>query len=486
MSTRQIWTAVREQWQMVTVVVTLCVVVAFLFSLVRPPSYTASLTAYVSAQSGDSLSAAYQGSLLSEARVKSYTELARNPRVLGETISELGLPLTVDELAAKVNSSSALDSVLIDIQVTDQDPRRAAEIANTIGTVFSRIVDELERPNRPDTAPAVSIRIVQQAAPPASPSSAGLMTVVGLGIVAGAILSLGMVVLRGALDTRVRDAEDLASITGTSNIGAIPESRKGATLLAFAPNQWSPTVESARQVRTNLQFLNVDGSMRRLLVTSSLPGEGKTTTAVLLSHTLAMSGLKVLLIECDLRRPQIANLLNLEEKVGLTSVLSRRINLDAAIQRFSRGHFDVITAGPIPPNPSELLSSRQMEAVLGEAGSRYDFTVVDSAPVLPVTDAAAMASLVDGVVLTCRSHHTTRGKLADASRTLRAAGANLVGNVLTRTPRSGVAYEGYYTTSAAAADGATPRAHVDSETTETSIVDHRAAAPRPVPHRRPR
>ena len=183
-------------------------------------------------------------------------------------------------------------------------------------------------------------------------------------------------------------------------------------------------------------------------MTSPLPGEGKSTTIVNLAITLASAGTRVLLIEADLRRPRVADLLGLERTIGLTSVLTSRVSARQAVQPWGDGALDVIASGPLPPNPSELLSSCHMSALLADLRGQYDIILIDSPPLLPVTDAAAIAPETDGAILVCRYKTTTGAQVQAAVAALRAVSAPILGTVFAMVPSAGprayAQYNSYY------------------------------------------
>ncbi len=456
---------VRERWKVIVLAVLLGLVAALAVFLVRPPEYTAQTSLYVSAQVGDDPQQAYQGAQLSEQRVTSYTELVTGDRVISEAIRRLGLREKPETLAARVTATSAQDSVIINISATDISPSQAAAIANTLGTVTTEVVAELERPAAPNGVPAVAVRIVQPAQTPDEPSSTGLAVILALGLLGGLGVGVGVALLRNSLDTSIRTTEDLAAASGAPNLGAIafdPKVRRYPLTVQDDPQ--SPRAEAFRQLRTNLQFLDVDHARKVVLVTSSIPGEGKTTTVANLAIALASTSSRVLVIEADLRRPKLSELLGLDRQIGLTRVLAGRVSLSKAIQTWGGGSFDVLSTGPTPPNPSELLASNQMRMVLDEARGNYDVVLVDTPPLLPVTDAAAIAPATDGAVLVCRFQETTRSQLEAAARALRAVSVEPLGTIFTMVPDSGplayAAYKSYYSSEVATAhtaESAVPR-----------------------------
>jgi polysaccharide biosynthesis transport protein len=452
----------RERWLVVTVAVLLCVGGAIGFFYLRTPQYTAKLTFYVSSQGADSAQAAYQGAQLSENRVASYTDLLTSPRVTGDVIRRLGLTDTDDELARRIAATSKLDSVLIDVSATDPSPQRAAEIANTIGDVFPDLVSELERPTTPGAQPIVAVRVVQPALVPIRTSSLGLGVILAIGLLAGVVLGAGAALLRNALDVTIRSPEQLRARSRTPNLGIIAFNAAVPTRpLMVHDDPQSPRSEAFRQLRTNLQFVDVDNPRKVLVVTSPMPAEGKTTTLANLAIAMSSGGHRVLLIEADLRRPRLAELLGVNRAVGLTNVLSGRIDYAQAIQPWGKGAFDVLAAGPLPPNPSELLGSRSMKGLLDLLRGHYEVILIDTPPLLPVTDAAAVSPATDGAILITRYKRTTRGQLESAISALSSVGANVLGTVLTMVPNKGVHaythYRSYYQAESRPAPSPAPR-----------------------------
>ena len=191
-------------------------------------------------------------------------------------------------------------------------------------------------------------------------------------------------------------------------------------------------------LRTNLKFADLDGDPRVFVITSSLAGEGKTSTAIGLAAAVSQAGNNVLLVDGDLRHPSLADALDLESSVGLTTVLVGRNSLSETIQHHAGTGLQVLTSGPIPPNPTEILQSKAAGALFSEARETYDIVIIDSPPLLPVADAAILAVEADGALLVTRHGKTHRQNLELARARLEAVGARLFGAVLNMAPRSGL------------------------------------------------
>lgn len=191
-------------------------------------------------------------------------------------------------------------------------------------------------------------------------------------------------------------------------------------------------VEAYKSLRTNLQFASIDQNIKRLIVTSSIPGEGKTTVAINLAITLAETGAKVLLLDCDLRKPSIHRYLQINTRIigGLTNLLSQKTAIEECAGYLSDLRIDVIPSGPIPPNPAELLSSKRMSELLDALNQRYEYIVMDTPPVSVVTDAAALARNNAGVIFVVRQGSTKIDNALLAKKNLESVNAKVIGCVL--------------------------------------------------------
>jgi len=330
--------------------------------------------------------------------------------------------------------------VILTITVTDPDPARAQLLAQTTAEVFTGYVSELEGS---DSATTTTIRanIVDAASFSTVPVSPRLLTTLGLGAILGLLVGLGAAWLREALDTSITTPEVLEDITGAASLGAVyydPGAPKRPLVTQLDTR--APRVESFRVLATNLQFLDVDKGCKIFAITSPLAGEGKSTTAINMAITLAQAGKRTLLLEADLRRPKVSEYLGLESVVGLTTVLIGRAGLDDVIQPWGDFGLEVVTSGAIPPNPAELLQSKAMGALLAVLRERYDVVIVDCPPMLPVADAALLASSADGAIVIVRHGKTTKEQAYQARQRLDSVGASLLGTVLNFVPARAKGY----------------------------------------------
>ncbi|MBP1950576.1 MULTISPECIES: CpsD/CapB family tyrosine-protein kinase [Virgibacillus] len=195
-------------------------------------------------------------------------------------------------------------------------------------------------------------------------------------------------------------------------------------------NPRSPVSEQYRTIRTNLQFTSVDEELKSIMVTSSGPGEGKSVTVANLAVVYSQQGKKVLLIDADLRKPTVHYTFRLDNLRGLSNMLVGDISLEEAISTSEINNLDIISCGPIPPNPSELLASKKMKQMLNEASQLYDVILFDTPPVLAVTDAQIITNICQGAILVVRSKHTENEAARKAVELLSPGKAKLLGTIL--------------------------------------------------------
>ncbi|MEI3865709.1 polysaccharide biosynthesis tyrosine autokinase [Microbacterium sp. CCNWLW134] len=426
----------RKNWLIIVVATLLGIGVAATYSLTRTPQYETQSTVFVSSQTGSTIQELQQGNTFTQARVTTYTNLVDTPIVMNPVIAELDLGITAAQLGSKVEASSALNTTLITITVTDPDPIAAADIANALASSLTSAVEQIETPNGSETSP-VRLTRVKDALPPLSPSSPNVPLNLALGGLVGLALGVGAAVLRSVLDTRIRSPRDVEQVTDRPMIGAIPfdPKVKERPLIVHA-DPLSPRAESFRALRTNLQFLDMDGRAS-FVVTSSVPSEGKSTTTINLAIALADAGKRVALIDTDLRKPKVAEYLGIEGGAGLTDVLINRARVGDVMLPWGQRSLYVLPAGKVPPNPSELLGSAQMHTLLEVLERDFDVVLCDAPPLLPVTDAAILAKATSGAIVIVASGQTNRHQLDGAMDALQTVGAKVAGLVMTMVPTRG-------------------------------------------------
>ncbi|MDD7917648.1 polysaccharide biosynthesis tyrosine autokinase [Actinomycetospora callitridis] len=376
------------------------------------------------------------------------------------------------------------------MSVTDEQPDRAATIANTLAQAFSNLIAQLEQPLDPTRPPLVAARMIEPASPPTQPTSPSLLLNLALGGVLGLALGATIAIVRDTLDTSIDGIESLKQNTSAPALGIVPEvpaesKTSGQQNILLRTSSNDPAAEALRKIRTNFDFLDIDRQQKVVAITSSVAGEGKSTIACGLASALAATGRRTVIVDADLRRPAIAEYLGLVGDVGLTSVMAGRVPLSRTIQRWPSGAVSIVPSGPIPPNPNELLASQQMQDVVSELRRNYDVILIDTPPLVAVADAAQVATIADGAILVCAYKSTSVVDVVAATEALRSVQARLLGCVLNMGPEQTSAYYGSYNGGGGRADRAL--GDTDAEATIDERQQHRmpeAGLNRPSPSRR--
>ena len=430
----------RKYWISILAVTLIGVLAAAGVSLLITRTYTASTSVFLTVQSGDSAGELQQGSTYAENQVKSFAQVVTKPVVLDAVIKELSLPTTSTELANQVTASVPAGTAIIEVDVLGTNPELTCRIAEAIGRQLIAAVGELS-PAGSGNSPSVKATIIAPPVVPTSPTSPRLGLNLTMGALLGLLIGLTQAMVRRQLDNTIVGEADAAAATGRSVVGAVTfDPAAGEHPLVFTDGAPSLRAEAYRRLRTNLQFLFVQTKNRSLVVTSSVAGEGKTTTALNLAFALADAGERVLLVDADLRLPKVASYLNLEGAAGLTTVLIGRAELRDVVQPVS-ANLDVLPAGQLPPNPAELLGSDEMSSLLALASQAYGYVVVDCAPTLAVTDSALLAQIAGGTLVVVGSRGVHRPELVASLAALESVDSNIMGLVLNKLrPDSGSGY----------------------------------------------
>ncbi|MDC3953836.1 polysaccharide biosynthesis tyrosine autokinase [Polyangium jinanense] len=310
----------------------------------------------------------------------------------------------------------------------------------------------LERTKESDLARVLrvnNIRVLDRPLVPRAPVRPQVTRSIAIGVFLGVLLGIATALARGLLDRSLKTPDEVEKDLGLPFLGLLPEiDENGARPGSYSPRRQrgkpvrvanselivheQPTsgiAEAARTIRTNLLFMAPDKPYRTLLVTSAGPSEGKTTVATCIAIVMAQAGQKVALIDCDLRRPRVHRVFRKTSEVGVTTAMLED-SLDEAVLDTDVPNLWVIPAGPIPPNPAELLHSEKFKKFLDDVKKRFDRVIIDSPPIVPVTDAAVLSTLVDGTVLVVRAFKTTKDLARHAVRALQDIGATKAGAVL--------------------------------------------------------
>ena len=455
------WKIVRAHWLGILVITLAGALIGFGWALVQPKVYTANASGIVSAGVSSDLGTALAGENYAKSRVKSYLDLAKSRSVSESVVEKLGLTTSPDALISQIEVTNPVDTATLKVSAEAGTPEEARDLAEAWVTAVGAQVTELENAGAepgaegaPATKSIVTFTSMDAAQLPTSPSSPNTKLAVGIGGVAGLALAIGYALLRNIFDRRIHSIAEVERQTGVSVIGTVPfhqgfdkdhrlvtsaggndRSEKSASEYAVA--------EAVRELRTNLQFMDVDNPPRAIVITSALPGEGKSTVTANLANTLAASGERVVVLDGDLRRPMVAKTFGLPAGVGLTDVLIGRAKLVDVLQPWGKtGKLLVLGAGKIPPNPSELLSSKAMADIIDQL-SQHAIVLIDGPPLLPVTDSAILAARTDGALVVSYARRTTYDALKEALANLEKVKGRALGVILNGVPSKGVRADGY-------------------------------------------
>lgn len=444
------WRTLRRSWILVVATALTGLLVGAAVSLLTKPTYTSSTELFVALNNSASVQDLQQADSFGQARVQSYVKTVTAPVVLQPAIDSLGLSVTADALAHDVEASADPNTVLIKISVTNESAAQAADIAQAVAISLTKAVNTLEKPTTGSSLVSLSIitpaKVATHASAPNTPMN--LM----LGLIVGLALGVGLGILRSVLDNRIRSEDDLRLVTSAPLLGGT-----GLDTDAFSKplltqiDQQGHRAESFRQLRTNLEFAVNSCKATSILVTSSIPGEGKTTTATNLAIAIAQTGRKVCLVDADLRRPQVCEYLGLNGNAGLSTVLSGDADVNDVLKHWGPDTLFVLPSGQMPPNPSELLGSAELKALIIRLESAFDIVIVDAPPVLRVSDATVLSQHVGGVLVVVNAQVMRRRMLGKTLSALELVGTNILGVVLTHLPKTGpdaysYAYRGYSAT----------------------------------------
>lgn len=451
MELRKIQQILRHSWLSILLIVALGAVGSFGIALLQPRVYESNASGIVIAGGNSDLGSALSGETLAKSKVKSYLDIAHSRSVAQRVIDSTGIKATPEHLVTQIQAVNPVDTALIRITASADSPALAANLAEAWIKAIGAQIEELERTAGKDELgqTIVSFRSLDAAAVPNAPARPNVRLFVVIGAMTGLLVGLGQAFVRAIVDRRVRQAGQIESEIGIAVLATIPflSSIGGGRLLGEPGDDRSgkhfAVSESFRELRTNLTFIDVDQPPRIITITSALPGEGKSTVAANLARIIGESGTRVILVDADLRRPTVARSFRLPASVGLTDVLVGRASIDDVLQDVDEmGTVQVLAAGTLPPNPSELLGSRAMRDTLRRLGERA-MVIVDAPPLLPVTDAAVLSTVTDGLLLVGRCNKTTVDAVDHAVQSIERVNGRTLGFIMNGTALRGGRSQSY-------------------------------------------
>ncbi|WP_110208515.1 polysaccharide biosynthesis tyrosine autokinase [Nocardioides daejeonensis] len=440
MDFKQLARTLQRRWVTIVAMLVVALGIASLVSfVVMDTQYESEAKIFVSADS-QSITETVGASYFVQTRITSYAELADHEQVLRQVAAKLG-DNAPDDLAGAVSAEAEATSVILTVKAHADTPELAQQIAAAESEVLAEYIREIETPRGQERS-QITTTITNEATYDDKPSSPKLLLNFAAAGVIGLLLGIALAIVRDILDHTLKSFEDVSRVAGAPVMASVAfdKSVQRQPLLSDV-HGFSPRAEAFRLLRTNLQYLDLDEQPKCLVISSPVPGEGKTSTSTNLAVALAQAGKRVLLLDGDLRRPRIADLLGLESRVGLTTVLVGKSTLAESIQIHQPTGLSFLAGGPIPPNPTEVLQAAATRALIQRVREMYDIVIIDAPPLLPVADAAILAHAADGALLICRHGKTTEEELAGAAARFETVGARLFGVVVNMVPRR--AREGY-------------------------------------------
>ena len=447
MELRDYLRGLRRHWIAIVLMTMVGVGAGYGWTLLQTPVYVASASGLVqSTGQGDDVGSASLGDSIAKSRVPSYLVIAGWTDVAQGVIDDLGLDTTPEALVERVEVTNPPGTVILAVSAEADTPARSKELAEAWLVSLADVVEELEEGSSATGNAPVSVISRESASVPSSPTFPDVQTAIIVGGVLGLGFGVAFAMIRTAADRRIRNAEDTEKKSGVAVVGTIPwvPAFDGGNRLvdsaasnSTGKNGTFAVSEALRALRTNLQFMDVDHPPKTIVVTSPLPGDGKSTVACTLALTLAAAGATVVLVDGDLRRSMVAKTMGLPDGAGLSDVLAGRAALAEVLQRTPKSsNLLVLTAGSVPPNPSEVLGSERMHTLIADL-TKHATVIIDAPPLLPVTDGAVLAHQADGALVVVTMGKTTYDLLDKALDTLRKARGRALGIVLNKAPTRG-------------------------------------------------
>ena len=411
--------------------------VAGAYAFLAAPQYSATaqvIATYNAAQDGgnsDDITQQNTGGTYVSNQIKSYPTLATTETVLKPVISQLGLDVSVKDLSNQLTVSNPSNTAFVNITATAGDAKQSATIANAVADSLRTIVEH-DLYAKGAAAP-IKLTVIQRAATPQEPSAPNKKLCIAAGVVLGLFVGIIAALLKDLLRTKVEESSDVRGIVHASALGSIPknEALEGTRpVIITEPN--GPVAEEYRRIRANIKFLQADKVPDRgqlLVISSTSPSEGKTTTAINIAAVLAENGAKVLLVDADLRHPSVAHHLGIEGNVGLAHVLSGQMTPVDVVQSYWKPNLHILPAGKRPANASLLLNSDMMKMLIEQALMQYDYVLIDTAPLAVSNDGIVFGSWAKGVVLVAANGICRKKDLEESMDALRTAKVPVLGFV---------------------------------------------------------
>jgi len=461
----------RQRLWMIAVCPIVAAIAAGAVSFMLPPVYEAHVSLYVRPAQPIASTDPTVAALTSDQVLRTYADWMTQRPIVDRVDSQLGLGLRYEDFVKKITVTPQTNTLLLDVAVRDTNPGVARDIANQLVADFIDTVRQTQtqaQANQTSNAQLVdNLVVTSPAVAPDKPVSPNKTLNVAIAFAAGLLLALGLAFLLDYLDQSIKSDEELIERLGLIPIGHIihvPTAKtKRGELVALDPQ--SPSSEAFKALRTGVLFSTVGQQLKAIVITSPELGEGKSRTAANLAIALAQAGHRTLLIDADFRRPSQHRLFGRVRNVGLSNLIIQDTTEKEAITAVEDvPNLWLLTSGPTPPNPSELLGSAQMREVMSNLWQQFSYVIVDTPPVNAVTDASILAASANATILIVEQGRTTFPALKHAKLMLDRVNANTIGAVVNKVrSSSGSYYYGYGNYGSPSANGRSPKEHAGTE-----------------------
>ncbi|WP_304112046.1 polysaccharide biosynthesis tyrosine autokinase [Mycolicibacterium bacteremicum] len=431
----------RRFWWVVLLATLIGVAVGYASTFLSTTQYSSTTRLFVTTQSGTSVGDAYQNNLFSQERVFSYAGLATSDQVAARAIAQLKAPISVEELRSKITAVPMPQTVLLDITATDPDPAAAQRYANAVADQLVNVTAELETSRRGGEAAAAAV-LVDDASYGTRVESMGLPIRLAAGAVGGLVLGVLLAIALGLSDTKIRRRERIEDVTGVPLLGTLVADGENRTGIVDIEAGGLP-VERLRELRTNVQFArNAHGQHPRVIaVTSPSPQDGRSTTAADLAAAFAEAGHSVVLVDGDLVKPELPQLLGLDGAAlkqagtkGFSTLLAGQHDLSESLIEVPGSRVALLPAGPVPSVRRDLWGDQRTSRVLELLRGHFEYVIIDTPPLTKYADGTVPAALGDGALVLGRIGHTKASALRKGITVLQTAHATVLGVVATFEP----------------------------------------------------
>lgn len=380
----------------------------------------------------------YNELIANEKLVTTYTEIIKSRLIAQDVILRMNLNISEEELLKKVRVVGIKNTLITAITVTSPDPLQAVSIANSFAHSFQDNLSEIMK--------VENVSILDEARLEENPKPVSPNPLINMAIMFFLIFNAGifLAIFSEMIDKTVKLQGYASEIFGLPLLGIIAKYPQKNEQLVCLDMPKSPQAEAFRTLRTNVSYMQLTKRIRTLQITSSIPKEGKSLIIANLAVAMAQDNKKILLVDCDLRKPSIHKIFAIANSRGTTSILTGELDVDRVIVKTKQPNLDVIASGPVPPNPSELLDLERFKELIGQLKEKYDTILLDSPPVLPVTDGQILAKYADAVVMVIKLGSTQSESVKQAKYMLEHVNARLIGVVLNYGRSQSKGYDYYY------------------------------------------